>query len=213
MALSSTPACNSNVPVVGQLATFALIEAALFRRLGDIDRLARLAEYFLQHRFKGLKRHRSEIGIEGDLIEQAAEFLGLLEMRMPAELLAHVPVEPQVVEEVIPLEDAVMLDHPMVLLRHEGLDDGGGDVGVIVRAERIADIVQQRADHIFLVPARLKRAGRGLQAVLQAIDGEPAVVAVEQFEMGDQTIRQLLREALQLTSDQLPVFLRAFGIA
>ena len=36
------------MPVVGQLATFALIEAALFRRLGDIDRLARLAEYFPQ---------------------------------------------------------------------------------------------------------------------------------------------------------------------
>ena len=156
MALGSTPACNSNVPVVGQPATFALIEAALFRRLGDIDRLARLAEYFLQHRFKGPKRHRSEIGIEGGLIELAAEFLGLLEVWMPAELLAHVAVESQEVEEVIPLEDAVVLDHPMVLLRHEGLDNGGGDVGVVVRAERIADVVQQHADHIFVVAARLK---------------------------------------------------------
>src|SRR3984885_1513540 len=30
---------------------------------------------------------------------------------------------------IISLEDAMMLDHPAVLLRHEGLDDDGRDVG------------------------------------------------------------------------------------
>jgi hypothetical protein len=145
----------------------------LFRRLGEIDRLARPAEQFLNHRLKGLERHRSEIGIEGDLIEQAAEFLGLLEMRMPTVLLAHIAIEPQEVEEIIPLKDIVMLDDPVVLLRHEGLDDHGRDVRVIVGPQRIADIVQQAADHIFLVSARLIRAGRGLQAMLQTIAGNP----------------------------------------
>jgi len=83
------------------------------------------------------------------------------------------------VEEIKSLEDTMMLDHPVVLLRHEGLDDDGRDVGVIVWSQRIADVVQQRANNIFLVPARLERARGGLQAVLQPIDGKSAVVAAE----------------------------------
>src|SRR5271154_869461 len=97
---------------------------ALFCRLGKIDRSARLAEQVLNHRLKSLERHRSEIAIKGDLIEYATEFLGLLEMRMTPEFLTHIPLEPQEVEEVIPLKDGVVLDDPVVLLRHEGLDDG-----------------------------------------------------------------------------------------
>jgi hypothetical protein len=81
---------------------------------------------------------------------------------MPPEFLAHVPIEPQEVEEVIPLEDTVMLDHPVALLRNEGLDDGGRDVGVVPRSQRVSDIVQQGADNIFFVPPRLIRAGCSL---------------------------------------------------
>ena len=69
-------------------------QASLLRRFGEIDRLAGLREQLPQHRLKGFERHRFEIGIEGDLIEQAAEFLRLLEMRMTAKFLPHVPVEP-----------------------------------------------------------------------------------------------------------------------
>ena len=67
---------------------------ALCRRPGNVDRSARLAEHSLKHRPERFERHRFEIGIEGDLIEQAAEFLRLLEMRMTAKFLPHVPVEP-----------------------------------------------------------------------------------------------------------------------
>jgi hypothetical protein len=35
-----------------------------------------------------------------------------------------------------------MLDDPVVLLRHEGLDDRSRDIGMIAGAKRISDIVQ-----------------------------------------------------------------------
>src|ERR1700691_4546597 len=132
-------------------------------------------------------------------------------MRMPAELLAHVAIEPQKMEEIISLEDAVMLDHPVMLLRDKGLHDGRRNVRMIVRAQRVADVVQQRTAHVFLVAARLVGAGRGLQAMLQAVDRKAAMVAAKQVEMRDEALWQPLREALQLASDQLPVLERAFG--
>ncbi len=132
-----------------------------------------MAEQLVKHRFEGLEWHRSETGIKGDLIEQAAEFLGVLKVRMPPELVPHVAIEPQEMEEVISLENGVMLDDPVVLLRHEGLDDGGRDLGVIAGTQRVADIVQQGTDHVFFVSACLPGAGGGLQAMLQAIDREP----------------------------------------
>src|SRR5580704_14704135 len=98
-------------------------QASLLRRFGEIDRLAGLREQLPQHRLKGFERHRFEIGIESDLIEHATEFLGPLEMRMAAEFLAPVAIQPEEVEEVIPLEDPVMLNDPVVLLGHERLDD------------------------------------------------------------------------------------------
>src|SRR5579863_3956626 len=101
------------------------------RRLGDVDRLARLAEDPLQHRLKRLERHRFKIRIEGGLVEETAEFLRLLEMRMPPECLAHVAIEPQEMKEVVALEDPVMFDDPVMLFRHEGLDDGRRNVRMI----------------------------------------------------------------------------------
>jgi hypothetical protein len=41
----------------------------------------------------------------------------------------------------------------VVPLRHEGLQDRRGDVGVIARAQDVADVVQQGADDIFLILA------------------------------------------------------------
>jgi hypothetical protein len=114
------------------LASAARGDRELFCRLDDIDRSARSAKQLLNHRLEGLKRHRSEIGIEGDLIEQATEFLRLLEMRRLTVLLAHIAIEPQEVEEIIPLKDIVMLDDLVVLRPPEGLDDHGRDVRVIV---------------------------------------------------------------------------------
>ena len=81
--------------------------------------------------------------------------------------------------EVVALELAVVLDHEVVGLGHERLEDAGGDVGVAVRAERVADVVEQGAQHVLVVAAVALGAGRGLQAVLQPVDREAAVVELE----------------------------------
>ncbi len=60
-----------------------------------------------------------------------AELRRVFEVRMTTELFACFPVEPDMMEEVIPLEDTVLLDHPVVLLRHERLQDSRCDVRVI----------------------------------------------------------------------------------
>ena len=96
-----------------------------------------------------------------------AEARACLEVRMSAEGLAHVPVEPDVMEEVIALEDAVLLHDEMVLLGDVRLHDRRSDVRVIRRAEGIPDVVQERAGDVLFVLAGLTRACRGLQAMLQ----------------------------------------------
>ena len=42
-----------------------------------------------------------------------------------AELIAHVAIHADVVEEVVPLENRVMLEHPVVCFRYEGLNVWG----------------------------------------------------------------------------------------
>jgi hypothetical protein len=46
--------------------------------------------------------------------------------------------------------------------------------------------------------------------VLQTIDRKSAIVAAQQLEMGDKSLRKLLRESPQLVADQLPVIMAAF---
>src|SRR6478672_2550458 len=82
--------------------------------LTHIDGALRSLHHAAQHRHEGLERHGVVIGIEGVLVVAGAEHRGALEAGMPAELLTHVPVEPEIVEEIVALEDAVMLQHPVV---------------------------------------------------------------------------------------------------
>ena len=87
------------------------------------------------------------------------------------------------VEEVVALEDGVLLHHPVVVLRHERAEDGGGDVGVVVGAERVADVVEQGAGDVLLVLAGPMGPGGGLEGVREPVDGEAPEVAVEQAEV------------------------------
>jgi hypothetical protein len=57
----------------------------------------------------------------------------------------------------------MVLHHPQVGVAHEGLEDGGGYVGVVEAAQGVANVVQQGADHVFLVTPIAQRAGGGLQ--------------------------------------------------
>ncbi len=102
-----------------------------------------------------------------------------------------IPVEPEIVEEIIALEDAVMLEHPPVLFRDERLEHRRTKFGMIVRGQRVADIVQQRADDIFLVHAVAVRQRRRLQRMLHAVDREAAAIAFEQLQMRQHPVGQI----------------------
>ena len=137
-----------------------------------------------------------------------AELGAVLEMRMAAILVAHVSVEAEIVEEIVPLEDAVIGDHPVIGLRDVGLQDRGGDVGVVGRSQRIADVMQERTDHIFFIPTVAQGAGRRLQAVLEPVDGVPAIVALQQLQVIEHPVREAALERLHLFGDQLPILRR-----
>ena len=83
-----------------------------------------------------LERQGVVAGVEGRLVVLLAILGRVVEPLVPAKLLAQVAVEPEVVEEVVALEDGVLLHHPVVLLAHERLDHRGRHVGVIERSSR-----------------------------------------------------------------------------
>ncbi len=102
---------------------------------------------------------------------------------MAGELIAQIPIETEMVEEVVALEDPVLLYHPVVALGHERLDDRRPDVRMVVGRERVADVVEQRARDVLVIPIGAIRARRRLQRVREPVDVEPAVVPVEEAQV------------------------------
>ena len=82
---------------------------------------------------------------------------------------------------------------------------------MVVSAQRVADVVQQRHDDVGLVPPVAVGAGRGLERMFQPADGKAAVVPFQQPQMRQHPFRRVARMLAELARDQLPVFLRAFG--
>src|SRR3546814_5814633 len=56
---------------------------------------------------------------------------------MILELVAHIAVEADIVEEIMALENTVMLHDPVILFRQEGFQDRRRDIGVVEGAERV----------------------------------------------------------------------------
>ena len=139
-----------------------------------------------------------------------AELRAVFEVRIVAELVTHVPVKAEMVKEIITLEHAVVGDHPVVCFRHEGFQDRSGDVRMVEAAKRVADIVQQRADNVFLVtPVAVRACGR-LQRVRQPVDREAAIIAVQQLQMVKDAPGEAFVEVPGVLGNDVPVFLRAF---
>ncbi|MNO94166.1 hypothetical protein D3C76_857800 [compost metagenome] len=84
----------------------------------------------------------------------------------------------------------MLFDHPEVLFADEGLEYGGGDVGMVVGAQGVADIMEQSTDHVFLVFAASVGEGGGLQGVGQAVHRKTAVIASEQFQVAEDAVGQ-----------------------
>ena len=60
-------------------------------------------------------------------------------------------------------------------------------------AERVTDVVEQRAHDVLVVLAAAVGPGRRLQRVLEAVDGEAAGVALEQPEVGEHAVGRARR--------------------
>lgn len=112
-------------------------------------------------------------------------------------------------EEIVALKHAVLLDHREVLGTDKRLEDGSSDVGMVVAAEGVADVVQQSAYDVLFIPSVTVGARRRLQAVSQAVDRESAAVAVEDAQVRQHAVRQCRRIGTELAGDDLPVFLSA----
>src|SRR5580658_6686036 len=126
-------------------------------------------------------------------------------MRVPAELLPHVAVHADVVEEIVALKNAVLFHHPMIFFGNERLEDGGGDVRMVEGSERVSNVVQQGAGHVLVVAAILLSQGRGEERVMQAVDRKTSKVAVQELQMGDDALGKLLSILHEVRADERPI--------
>ena len=124
---------------------------------------------------------------------------------MFAKVLAHVPVHAQIMEEVIPLENGVMLHHPVIGFADKGFQQNRCHVGMVEGAKGIADVMQQGADDVFIVLAVAMGEGGGLQAVLEPVDPEPAEIAFQQPQVRHDPVRQSFAELAKIIGNDLPV--------
>jgi hypothetical protein len=77
----------------------------------------------------------------------------------------------------------VLFHHPQILGADERLEDRGRDVRVVVGAKGVADVMQQRADHVLFIAAVAPGAGGGLQRVGQAVHREAAEITLQQLQV------------------------------
>ena len=122
-------------------------------------------------------------------------------------LLAHIAILSQIVEKIIALENAMLFRDPVIFRADKGLQDRRGNIGMIIGAKRVADVVQQCHHNIFFIPAIAVGAGCSLQAVLHPVDGEPAKIAVEQLQVFKHPVGHLAGKRTEMAADDLPVFL------
>src|SRR5690349_7736047 len=80
------------------------------------------------HRLELRERHRLVRRIERVLIVLLAELRRVGVEGVILVLVAHIAIEAEVLEEVVALEDAVLLDHEEILIGHERLQDRRRDV-------------------------------------------------------------------------------------
>jgi len=78
---------------------------------------------------------------------------------------------------------------------------------VVERRQRVADVVQQRAGDVLVVTPVFHREGSGEERVMETVDGEAAEVAIEELQVGEDSLRKLLGVLPELGGDEGPVVL------
>jgi len=89
----------------------------------------------------------------------------------------------------------------VVLLGHEGVDDHRGELGVIVAGERVADVVDERADDVLLVAPVAMCARGGLERMGEPVDRVSAGVTGEERQVTEDAVGQALLEAERVARD------------
>src|SRR3546814_12609222 len=79
---------------------------------------------------------------------------------------------------------------------------------MIERAERSADVVEQRHHDIFLVAAIPVGTRRGLQAMFNPIDRKTAIIGAEELQLIENPLAISRREFLLLAAVVVPILIR-----
>src|SRR5258708_36094491 len=99
----------------------------------------------------------------------------------------------------------MVLHHPQIFWADEWLEHGRSDVRMVIDAERITDVVQQRADHIFFVlPIPMRQCG-GLKAMREPIDRKTAAIIFEQLQMVEHPVRLCRGKRPKFSTNKFPV--------
>ena len=128
------------------------------------------------------------VRIERGLVPALAEVDAGRIVRIVAIAVAGVWVETDEMTVVDHLERAVMAHDPAALLAHERFDHGGGNLRMVVRCERIADIVQQGADDPVGIRAVPLRSRSALQRMAKAGDPVAAHAVFERAQAGQHAL-------------------------
>lgn len=72
------------------------------------------------------------MGIKSGVVVQLTKLGCALEVVMTPELLTHIAIHPDMVEEIVTLENIMVLDHPKVGFTDKRFEDGSRNVRVVV---------------------------------------------------------------------------------
>src|SRR3954447_2326907 len=148
-----------------------------------VHRPLRCSHHRVHQGFEVLERRSCIVGIERWLIEVGAELDGEVVVRLVRVTIAAIAVEAKVMEEVVALKLAVVSHHPMKVLVHERAQDGGGHLLMVIGAERVTDVVQERAQHVVITASRLFGSVSSLQRMSKSVDRVAAIVTTEEPEV------------------------------
>ena len=115
------------------------------------------------------KRKRLVFRIKTILVVLLAKLRTVLPVRVLSEAVPHVAIEPEVMEEVVALENAVVLYDPMVPVVDEGLENRRREIRVIGAGKGVPDVVKQSAHDVFVIASIALGTCSGLKAVSKTI--------------------------------------------
>jgi hypothetical protein len=111
---------------------------------------------------------------------------------MTGQLISQISIPTNVMIKIVPLKDAMMLDHPEIRIAYKGLENCRGNVRMIECSKRVSNVVQQCADDVFFISPVSPRASSCLKAMRISVHWISAIVTLQQLEVCDNSVRECL---------------------